>query len=129
MSYDDNYELKMEVKALRREVEELRELVGDLLSGMKTAKVEEDDNLENEEQFMEQKHEQDIATPEFNMQCHRFCNKSNGLYHIGGVSLARLKEIKRYYDRTGILVTYKNFDNTAANIDKLKTFVKYFIFE
>jgi len=125
-----------EVKLLRREVRELRELLNEVLSHVSNKKAfEEDDdedneNEEDEEQHMEEKRAIQEAQQEFRKQCELFCDRdSNGMFNIGGLSVSRLKDIQRMFKQTGqIALPSKLFINTPENIAKIKSFMNHFVF-
>lgn len=141
--------LNEEVKLLRREVRELRELLNEVLThvsnkkekhtitpfSLKAFEEEQDDdedneNEEDEEQHMEEKRAIDQAQQEFRKQCELFCDRdSNGMFNIGGLSVSRLKDIQRNFKQTGqIALPSKLFVNTPENIAKIKSFMNHFVF-
>lgn len=129
-----------ELRLLREEVKSLRELVNDLLhqnykkeypvSDPYDSGSDGDEDEENEERFQEEKLEQQVATIEYRHQCDRFLDKNeNGMYHIGGLSISRLKQIQYQYKKTGQICIPKNlFDSTKENIQKIKNFMMHFKF-
>jgi len=132
-----------EVKLLRREVRELRELLNEVLTHISNKKHtptpyssfdddddEDNENEEDEEHHMEEKRAIDQAQEEFRIQCLRFCEKDeNGMFHIGGLSVSRLKDIQRMFKQTGqIALPSKIFINTSDNITKIKSFMNHFVF-
>lgn len=138
-----------EVKLLRKEVRELRELLNEVLTHVSKPKhtitpfslkafenddddddEEENENEEDEEHHMEEKRAIDQAQQEFRDQCIRFCDRdSNGMFNIGGLSVSRLKDIQRMFKQTGqIALPSKIFVNTPENIAKIKSFMNNFVF-
>lgn len=136
-----------EVKLLRKEIRELREMLNEVLThvskpkhtitpfSLKAFENDEDDddddeNDENEEHRMEEMRVIRQAQEEFRTQCIRFCDKDdNGMFNIGGLSVSRLKDIQRMFKQTGqIALPSKVFVNTPANIAKIKAFMNNFVF-
>ena len=137
-----------EVKLLRKEVRELREMLNEVLvhvsnkkekytptpySSFETSDEENEENEENEEdeeRYTEEKRAIDQAQEEFRLQCIRFCDKDeNGMFNIGGLSVSRLKDIQRMFKETGqIALPSKIFINTPTNIVKIKAFMNHFVF-
>jgi len=135
-----------EVKLLRKEVRELREMLNEVLthvsnkkekyipptpySSFETSDEENEENEEDEERYTEEKRAIDQAQEEFRLQCIRFCDKDeNGMFNIGGLSVSRLKDIQRMFKETGqIALPSKIFINTPANIAKIKAFMNHFVF-
>lgn len=140
-----------EVKILRKEVRELREMLNEVLTHVSKQKEkhtitpfsafenedEDDDdedndneNEEDEERHQEEKRAIDQAQQEFRNQCIRFCDRdSNGMFNIGGLSVSRLKDIQRMFKQTGqIALPSKIFVNTPENISKIKAFMNHFVF-
>jgi hypothetical protein len=135
-----------EVKLLRKEVRELREMLNEVLihvsnkkekyipptpySSFETSDEENEENEEDEERYTEEKRAIDQAQEEFRLQCIRFCDKDeNGMFNIGGLSVSRLKDIQRMFKETGqIALPSKIFINTPANIVKIKAFMNHFVF-
>lgn len=136
-----------EVKLLRKEVRELREMLNEVLTHVSKPKEkytitpfslkafenedddEENENEEDEEHHMEEKRAIE-AQEEFRNQCIRFCDRdSNGMFNIGGLSVSRLKDIQRMFKQTGqIALPSKIFVNTPENISKIKAFMNHFVF-
>jgi len=136
-----------EVKMLREEVRELRELLNEVLTHVSNKKEKyipptpyssfetsdddnDDENEEDEERYSEEKRSIDQAQEEFKLQCIRFCDKDeNGMFNIGGLSVSRLKDIQRMFKQTGqIALPSKLFHNTPENISKIKSFMNHFVF-
>ena len=135
-----------EVKLLRKEVRELREMLNEVLthvsnkkekyipptpySSFETSDEENEENEEDEERYTEEKRAIDQAQEEFRLQCIRFCDKDeNGMFNIGGLSVSRLKDIQRMFKETGqIALPSKIFINTPTNIAKIKAFMNHFVF-
>jgi len=133
-----------EVKLLRKEVRELREMLNEVLtcvskkekytptpySSFEEDEDDDDENDENEEHRMEEIRAIHQAQEEFRTQCIRFCDKDeNGMFNIGGLSVSRLKDIQRMFKQTGqIALPSKIFVNTPANIAKIKAFMNHFVF-
>lgn len=132
-----------EVKLLRREVRELREMLNEVLTHVSNkhritptpySSFDDDDEdneiEEDEEHHMEEKRAIDQAQEEFRIQCIRFCDKDeNGMFNIGGLSVSRLKDIQRMFKETGqIALPSKIFINTPTNIAKIKAFMNHFVF-
>lgn len=133
-----------EVKLLRQEVRELRMLLDDILNERAKPKYniipfslkafenddDDDENEEDEERYQEEKRAIDWAQEEFRNQCIRFCDRDgNGMFHIGGLSVSRLKDIQRIFKQTGeIRLPSKVFVNTPENISKIKSFMNHFVF-
>jgi hypothetical protein len=136
-----------EVKLLRKEVRELREMLNEVLTCVSKPKYtikpfslkafeeeededDDDENDENEEHRMEEIRAIHQAQEEFRTQCIRFCDKDeNGMFNIGGLSVSRLKDIQRMFKQTGqIALPSKIFVNTPANIAKIKAFMNHFVF-
>jgi hypothetical protein len=135
-----------EVKLLRKEVRELREMLNEVLthvsnkkekyipptpySSFETSDEENEENEEDEERYTEEKRAIDQAQEEFRLQCIRFCDKDeNGMFNIGALSVSRLKDIQRMFKETGqIALPSKIFINTPANIAKIKAFMNHFVF-
>jgi len=134
-----------EVKLLRKEVRELREMLNEVLIHVSNKKEkyipptpyssfesdeENEENEEDEERYTEEKRAIDQAQEEFRLQCIRFCDKDeNGMFNIGGLSVSRLKDIQRMFKETGqIALPSKIFINTPANIAKIKAFMNHFVF-
>jgi len=134
-----------EVKLLRKEVRELREMLNEVLIHVSNKKEkyipptpyssfesdeENEENEEDEERYTEEKRAIDQAQEEFRLQCIRFCDKDeNGMFNIGGLSVSRLKDIQRMFKETGqIALPSKIFINTPTNIAKIKAFMNHFVF-
>lgn len=135
-----------EVKLLRKEVRELREMLNEVLvhvsnkkekytpptpyCSFETSDEENEENEEDEERYTEEKRAIDQAQEEFRLQCIRFCDKDeNGMFNIGGLSVSRLKDIQRMFKETGqIALPSKIFINTPENIVKIKAFMNHFVF-
>lgn len=137
-----------EVKLLRKEIRELREILNEVLTcvSKKESRItptpyssfddedededDDDENDENEEHRMEEMRVIRQAQEEFRTQCIRFCDKDdNGMFNIGGLSVSRLKDIQRMFKQTGqIALPSKIFVNTPANIAKIKAFMNHFVF-
>ena len=136
-----------EVKLLRKEVRELREMLNEVLTHVSNKKEkytptpyssfesdeeneENEENEEDEERYTEEKRAIDQAQEEFRLQCIRFCDKDeNGMFNIGGLSVSRLKDIQRMFKETGqIALPSKIFINTPTNIAKIKAFMNHFVF-
>jgi len=133
-----------EVKLLRKEIRELREMLNEVLthvsnkhritatpySSFDEDEDEDNEDDENEEHRMEEMQAIRQAQEEFRTQCIRFCDKDeNGMFNIGGLSVSRLKDIQRMFKQTGqIALPSKIFVNTPANIAKIKAFMNHFVF-
>ena len=137
-----------EVKLLRNEVRELREILNEVLTHVSKKDIkpypsypshpiqededeeEDEENEEDEERYNEEKQALQQAEKAFLSQCMKFCDKdSNGMFNIGGISVSRLRNIQEIFKQTGeIRIPSKLFHNTPENISKIKSFMNHFVF-